>query len=109
MILLVVDTQKGCFDERLFAFEIVRDNIKQLISVARENNVEVIYVQHDDGPGTDLDKFTDNYEIYELESPNDYTSILSILTGMLNEDWNTHFSEVEIDEFLNDYFITELN
>ena len=71
MILLVVDTQKGCFDERLFAFEIVRDNIKQLISVARENNVEVIYVQHDDGPGTDLDKFTDNYEIYEEFAPRD--------------------------------------
>ena len=29
MILLVVDTQKGCFDERLYAFETVRDNIKQ--------------------------------------------------------------------------------
>ena len=71
MILLVVDTQKGCFNERLFAFEIVRDNIKQLISVARENNVEVIYVQHDDGPGTDLDKFTDNYEIYEEFAPRD--------------------------------------
>ena len=36
MILLVVDTQKGCFDERLFAFEIVRDNIKQLILKFKE-------------------------------------------------------------------------
>ena len=54
MILLVVDTQKGCFDERLYAFETVRNNIKQLITIARENNVEVVYVQHDDGPGTDL-------------------------------------------------------
>ena len=25
MILLVVDTQKGCFDERLYAFETVRN------------------------------------------------------------------------------------
>ena len=49
MILLVVDTQKGCFDERLYAFETVRNNIKQLITIARENNVEVVYVQHDDG------------------------------------------------------------
>ena len=59
MILLVVDTQKGCFDERLYSFERVRKNIKQLITIARENNVEVVYVQHDDGPGTDLDKATD--------------------------------------------------
>ena len=43
MILLVVDTQKGCFDERLYAFETVRNNIKQLIIIARENNVEVVY------------------------------------------------------------------
>ena len=64
MILLVVDTQKGCFDERLYAFETVRKNIKELIAVARENGVEVVYVQHDDGPGTDLDKSSENYEIY---------------------------------------------
>ncbi len=64
MILLVVDTQKGCFNEDLYAFETVRKNIKQLISVARENDVEVVYVQHDDGSGTDLDKSTDSYEIY---------------------------------------------
>lgn len=71
MILLVVDTQKGCFDERLYAFEKVRKNIKQLITVARENMVEVVYVQHDDGPGTDLDKSADNYEIYDDFAPTD--------------------------------------
>ena len=69
MILLVVDTQRGCFNENLYAFETVKNNIKKLITVARENNVEVAYVQHDDGPGTDLDKLTDNYEIYEEFAP----------------------------------------
>ena len=71
MILLVVDTQKGCFNEKLYSFETVRDNIRHLIAVARENNVEVAYVQHDDGPGTDLAKGTDNYEIYEEFAPID--------------------------------------
>ena len=42
MILLVVDTQKGCFDDRLYSFETVRDNIKTLIAAARENNAEVV-------------------------------------------------------------------
>ena len=69
MVLLVVDTQKGCFDERLYAFETVRNNIKQLIATARENNIEVVYVQHDDGPGTELDRSSDNYEIYEEFAP----------------------------------------
>ena len=57
---------------------------------------------------SELKDVVDNYEVYELDSPSDYDTILSILTGMLNEDWHTHFSEVEIDEFLNDYFKTEL-
>ena len=69
MILLVVDTQKGCFDKRLYSFETVKNNIKLLIDIARENHIEVVYVQHDDGPGTDLDKNSDNYEIYEEFAP----------------------------------------
>ena len=42
---------------------------------------------------SELKDVVDNYEVYELDSPNDYATILSILTGMLNEDWHTHFSE----------------
>ena len=33
MILLVVDTQKGCFNENLYAFETVKNNIKKMIIV----------------------------------------------------------------------------
>lgn len=29
MILLAVDTQKGCFNEKLYSFETVKNNIKQ--------------------------------------------------------------------------------
>ncbi len=56
MILLVVDTQRGCFNETLFAFETVRENIKRLISEARKNGIEGCYVQHYDVPATYLDK-----------------------------------------------------
>ena len=69
MILLVVDTQKGCFNESLYSFETVKNNIKLLIDIARKNNIEVVYVQHDDGPGYYLDKNTDNYEIYDEFTP----------------------------------------
>ena len=57
---------------------------------------------------SELKDVVDNFEVFELDSPNDYDSILSILTGMLNEDWHTDFSESTIDEFLNEYFITEI-
>ena len=42
MILLVVDTQKGCFNESLYSFETVKNNIKLLIDIARKNNIEVV-------------------------------------------------------------------
>ena len=69
MVLLVVDTQRGCFNDSLYAFETVKENIKKLIAKARANNIEVLYVQHDDGPGTDLDKQTDKYEVFDEFAP----------------------------------------
>ena len=52
MVLMVVDTQKGIVDERLYAFEKFVSNIRELIRTAREQGIEVVYVQHDDGPYT---------------------------------------------------------
>ena len=36
MVLLVVDTQRGCFNDSLYAFETVKENIKKLIAKARD-------------------------------------------------------------------------
>ena len=69
MILLVVDTQRGCFKESLFAFETVKENIRRLIAQARKNGVEVCYVQHDDGPGTELSKGSFSYEVFDDFAP----------------------------------------
>ena len=43
MVLLVIDTQKGITDDRLYEFDKMRANIKELIALARENGKEVIY------------------------------------------------------------------
>ncbi len=69
MILLVVDTQRGDFTKELFEFDRVRNNIKALITEARKAGVEVCYVRHDDGPGTNLDKGTWNYEVFDEFAP----------------------------------------
>ena len=42
MVLLVVDTQKGIVDERLYAFEKFVSNIMKLIRIAREQGIEVV-------------------------------------------------------------------
>lgn len=69
MTLLVIDTQVGITDERLYEFEKVRDNISELISLARKNNVEVVYVQHDDGPGTGFSVGDEGFQIYGQFAP----------------------------------------
>ncbi|MBQ6056505.1 MAG: isochorismatase family protein, partial [Treponema sp.] len=45
MILLVVDTQRGCFNEKLFAFETVKENIKRLIAEARKNKTGICWTK----------------------------------------------------------------
>ena len=66
MVLLVVDTQKLITTTDLYNFNAFENAVKTLIVAARENNVEVIYVRHDDGVGAEL---TPGFEIYEGFSP----------------------------------------
>jgi nicotinamidase-related amidase len=69
MILLVVDTQNLITNERLYNFQDFVLNIENLIDTARKNDIEVVYVRHDDGPGSDLTKGADEFEIYERFKP----------------------------------------
>ena len=69
IVLLVVDTQKGITDERLYAFVEFKNNVSLLITEARTNGIEVIFVRHDDGPGTGFSFGDEAFEIYEGFAP----------------------------------------
>lgn len=69
LILLVIDIQKGITDERLYDFDGFIKNTRRIIATARENNVEIIYVQHDDGPGTGFSIGDDEFEIADQVMP----------------------------------------
>lgn len=69
MILLVVDTQKLIMNNDLYEFQTLVYRIKTLIDKARNNEIEVIYIRHDDGAGKELTKGTPGYEIYEEFQP----------------------------------------
>lgn len=71
MVLLVVDTQKTIMSSELYQFDLFRSNIKELIDTARHNNIEVIFVRHDDSDGNELTKGNDGFEIYDDFQPND--------------------------------------
>ena len=69
MVLLVVDAQNGIVDERLYEFRKFVGNIKKLIGAARKQGIEVIYVQHDDGPDTGFSIGDDEFEVYSEFQP----------------------------------------
>lgn len=53
----------------LYNFDSLVSNIERLIAAARKNNIEVIYVRHDDGPDTELTKGKEGFDIYEKFQP----------------------------------------
>ena len=71
MVLLVVDTQRLITNVNLYNFEVFEDRVKSLIGHARSNNIEVIYVRHDDGDGYKLTKGEDGFEIYDEFKPDE--------------------------------------
>ena len=69
MKLIVIDIQKGITDERLYDFAGFLKNVTSIIDAARKNSVEVIYVQHDDGPGTGFSIGDVDFEIADQVAP----------------------------------------
>ena len=101
MTLLVIDTQKGITDSRLYGFETLRANIKALIARAREEGVEVIYVRHDDGPGTELAAGAPGWEIAREVSPMKGEKIF-------DKRFNSAFLETGLEEYLREADIKTL-
>ncbi|MCR5808251.1 MAG: isochorismatase family protein, partial [Clostridiales bacterium] len=69
MILLVIDMQKALVDEDLYAFDTFVDSTVRLVDAARKKGVEVIFVQHDAGPGSGLSAGDEGFEIIDLLQP----------------------------------------
>jgi len=69
MILLVIDMQKGLVDEDLYAFDTFSERTTRLVDVARKNNVEVIFVQHDADPGSGMSAGDEGFEIIDRIAP----------------------------------------
>lgn len=70
MVLLVIDVQKELVIDSLYMYDTFKENLKRLIKTAREFNVEVIYVRHDEiQRGDSLAKGYDGFEIYDEFAP----------------------------------------
>ncbi|MBQ7491697.1 MAG: cysteine hydrolase [Clostridia bacterium] len=69
MKLIVIDMQKALMDDALYNFDGLIENTVKIIEVARENHIEVIYVQHDAGPGTGFSVGDEAFEIADEVAP----------------------------------------
>ena len=68
-ILIVIDMQKALMDDELYNFHGLIENLVKLIAIARENRTEVLYVQHDAGPGTGFSRGDEAFEIADEVAP----------------------------------------
>lgn len=68
-VLLVVDVQTALIEEHPYNEQRVIDNIKNLISIARSNEKEVVYVRHNDGKDGGLEYGTDGWQIHDDIAP----------------------------------------
>ena len=95
MKLLVIDIQKGITDSRLYNYESFIDNTKRIIDAARVNLIEVIYFQHDDGPGTGFSIGDEDFEIANQVKPIDGEKIFV-------KDINSCFGNKEFVDYIKD-------
>ena len=93
IVLLVVDVQNALIKKHPYNEQKVIHNIKKLILAARGTNKEVIYVRHDDGKGTEFEKGTDSWQIYEDISPNSSEYIVE-------KKYNSAFHKTGLREYL---------
>lgn len=95
MIVLVIDIQKGITDDRLYNYETFLESTKRVIDTARKNNVEVIYVQHDDGPGTGFSVGDVDFEIADQVAPKEGEKIYT-------KEINSCFGNKELAGYLDE-------
>lgn len=93
MVLLIVDTQKAIVNNRLYRYKLFESNVKKLISTARKKNIEVIYVRHDDGEGTELTAGNSGFEIYDGFAP-------ACNEKVFNKTVNSAFRDTGLAEYL---------
>lgn len=93
MILLVVDTQKAITNNKLCYFKLFKSNIKKLITEARQNGIEIIFVRHDDDVDNELSNGNEGFEIYEEFKPVENELIF-------NKNVNSSFKNTGLLEYL---------
>ena len=112
-ILLIIDMQQALADEQPHDFNIVLNNIQQLLINQRINRQPVIHVQHCAGRGTELEPDTPGWQIVEELKPAEGELVIkkrfncSFKYTNLEEEIRKHgdFSELVITGMQTEYCV----
>ena len=100
MKVVVMDTQKGLVVDELYNYENFMKNVAKIIEVARENNVEVLYVQHDNGavlvPGNELYEIADEFK----PNPGEKTFVKHEGSCFSNKEFREYLESVKEDTLM---------
>lgn len=102
MKLIVIDMQNALMDDELYDFESLLDRVVKTVKAARENHVEVIFVQHDAGPGTGFSIGDEAFEITEEIAPEggEKTFVKTINSCFGNRDFAAYLEQAKDDTLM---------
>ena len=102
MKLIVIDMQKALMDDELYNFYGLVESITKIIREARENRVEVIYVQHDAGSGTGFSVGDEAFEIADEVAPHkgEKVFVKTINSCFGNKDFTAYLEEAKDDTLM---------
>lgn len=102
MTVLAIDIQKGITNERLYDFDGFIKNTNEVLETARKNHIEIIYIQHDDGPGSGFsfgdEAFEIAAEVAPLAGEKVFTKTINTCFG--NKDFVRYLEEKKEDTFM---------
>ena len=91
--LIIIDIQEALMADHPYNEKNVIDNIKKVISICRETDMEVIYVRHDGGSGDELELNTQGWQIHKPIAPMKNDKIF-------DKHYNSAFKETGLKEYL---------
>lgn len=93
-VLLIVDVQTALIKRHPYNKLKIIDNIKKLITIARDNEIEVVYVRHDVNNGRQLEPENNEWDIYSEVAPNSGEVIY-------NKRFNSAFYKTGLKQYLD--------
>ena len=102
MKLIVIDMQKALMDDELYNLKGLLENVPKLIAAAREHRIEVIFVQHDAGPGTGFSVGDEAFAIADEVAPlaGEKVYVKTVSSAFSNKDFTAYLGNAKDDTLM---------